>query len=440
LSSTNKVSIGLRRMVITNVLSFFRLENGPEMAKQVGAAVEVDLAVTNEGLASQSVSIESPQSSTSHFPTAFRLCAGCPVRDWDSSSIGLSMLLETATVLVLGFFFSGFALWRFARSSSSCTSSISLFAPARRRFPDLLVCNRKMNTRGTVDKAEQIKWRDALDVLIGQRGIGRGLRLARECQHQDALWLCSLVPANGTDESEEAARAVRTVMERQGEDPRALFICSRFGIDLLRQAAELGYAPAQAKLSFRVTTTATEKFTWAEKAAAQGDRHGLFCFGYCLWNGLGCKEDRARAIALFKEAAELEDTAGQLWYALGAFAESDWRRYRWLGRAIARGDDGAVFHLQEAATKELELFEEGKGSERVVWEVGAVSKRRMDVANRAMRQCVKLHDEWCKMAKAAIECWIGIGRRLEVAKDIRLVIARLLWGERVEWKLFWPWK
>ncbi len=32
-----------------------------------------------------------------------------------------------------------------------------------------------------------------------------------------------------------------------------------------------------------------------------------------------------------------------------------------------------------------------------------------------------------------MECWLLVGRRIGVVKDMRLAIARLLWEERWEW-------
>jgi hypothetical protein len=42
--------------------------------------------------------------------------------------------------------------------------------------------------------------------------------------------------------------------------------------------------------------------------------------------------------------------------------------------------------------------------------------------------------EWTAKTQRAIECWIGVGIRVGVVKDIRLVIARMLWNERNVWE------
>ncbi len=82
----------------------------------------------------------------------------------------------------------------------------------------------------------------------------------------------------------------------------------------------------------------------------------------------------------------------------------------------------------------------------MVFEIGSACQGHVGVADDklsglsvfgeelwAVQRCVELHMQWCMAAKAAIECWIGVCRRLEVMKDIRLVVAGLVWKHRAEW-------
>ncbi len=300
-----------------------------------------------------------------------------------------------------------------------------------------------------VDRTEQIKWWDALDKLekleegMLDSDLEAWLRCVRDCLHPDARWLASLFP----DEPFAVTKqAMLSVMKAQGNDPRALYLCSQLAgcVASLQRAAELGYAPAQA--SWARECRVIERLAWAEKAAAQGDRRGLFVLGRWLWNGIGCDQDRGRALALMKEAAELEDSEAQFSLGEHAYSEREWQRYRWWGRAVARENEYAMRYLQKAVLKQLKRWDEGKGTGRNVFELGSAFKGHVDVANKlvfggeisgermqAVQRCIEVHDEWCKAAKAAIECWIGVGRRLEVMKDIRLVIAGLVWKHRAEW-------
>jgi hypothetical protein len=307
-----------------------------------------------------------------------------------------------------------------------------------------------MNARAVVDKTEQIKWADALDCLCGlgrTRDVANGLQLAGECQHVDAQWLCSLFPDVGDTVTEEQ---VLNVMEGLGEDPRALFIRSCVGrVDdfMVRRAAELGYPPAQAALARWCGATA-ERFVWAHKAAAQGDRNGLYWLGYCCLHGEGCERDNSRAIAYWKEAAELGDGDSQFLFGRKPFAVSDWHRYHWWGKSAARGLHVAIIGLCEAAVLQLKVFEEGRASGRVVFELGAALKGNVNATSatvfderveveelKAVQRCIELHDEWTAAAKVAIECWIAVGMRHGVVKDVIRLIAWMLWTERAAWSV-----
>ncbi len=296
-------------------------------------------------------------------------------------------------------------------------------------------------------KCDLIRWWDALDKLTGREDVRRettkGLLLAQQSRHPDAQWLCSLFPGKTTLTKKKVLRA----MEACGQDARALFIRGQIcgDAELLRQAAELGFAPAQAEWA-GACGSREGAFRWSERAAAHGDRAGKLGLGLCLQHGVGCERDPARAAALCVEAAELGLAAASYECGASVFGPSDWQRYRWWGEAAARGSESAEFDLAEAALEQLWLLEAGKGSSRAVFELGAVLKGHTDVAKRcifreevipkkldAARRCIGLHDQWVEVARKAIRCWLLVGRRLWVAKDMRLLIARMLWEERGEW-------
>ncbi len=100
--------------------------------------------------------------------------------------------------------------------------------------------------------------------------------MARECEDEDAKWLVALFPFGARLTREEAKR----VFLVQGEDPRAMcfaaLVCwsgAEEEIELIRRAARLGCAAAQARMV--VMSEESDCFAWAEKAAAQRDREGL---------------------------------------------------------------------------------------------------------------------------------------------------------------------
>jgi hypothetical protein len=102
-------------------------------------------------------------------------------------------------------------------------------------------------------KSQLIEWWDAMDTITGQRttkDIAKGLQMARKCKHDDASWLASLFPNDALVTKAE----MTNVMLAQSDDRRAMFLAFFLGGAkdlLLRRAAEMGYAPAQAMLVYR---------------------------------------------------------------------------------------------------------------------------------------------------------------------------------------------
>jgi hypothetical protein len=127
---------------------------------------------------------------------------------------------------------------------------------------------------------EEVKWWDALDAFGAPfYSCKDALRLARLSRHPDAVWLCSLFPPGASLVREDMKRVLEAL---GGDDPRVMFLVSYLEplsvrrdseLALLRRAAELGYAPAQALLSV-CCRSEDERMAWAEAAASQGDRNG----------------------------------------------------------------------------------------------------------------------------------------------------------------------
>jgi hypothetical protein len=305
-----------------------------------------------------------------------------------------------------------------------------------------------MNTLEVVDVAEQIKWWDAQDAL-GRRALREGLQVARECRHPDAQWLAALFP-RGADA--EPLR-MREVMLTQGEDPRALFIAwllrsptKTVGthLALLTQAAKMGYAPAQAMLSAK--GRGDQIFLWAEQAAVQGDRNGLYQFGHCFLEGFGHGKDLAHATKLFREAAELEHAQAQWKYGEVGFGKLDWERYHWWARAASKGE--SVYAFCCAAIDLLPWFENGEKG-RILYIMASMASliakylvvRRDKLFSLAesreklekYQRLIQLNKVVLDRARLAIACWSVVGRRCGVAKDMRVMVAKMAWEEPWRW-------
>jgi localization factor PodJL len=83
------------------------------------------------------------------------------------------------------------------------------------------------------------------------------------------------------------------------------------GVDLLKQAADLGYAQAQLHLAGLyqegakgLAANPREARVWARRAADSGDARGMHAYGMYLFDGVGGAQDRVEALDWLRKAAE----------------------------------------------------------------------------------------------------------------------------------------
>jgi hypothetical protein len=296
-----------------------------------------------------------------------------------------------------------------------------------------------------VELAEQIKWWDVQDDLVGVYGFPDQvleLRMASECRHPDAQWLASLLPTGKA----VTRRWLKEGLERI-DDPRAQCLAWRMALSIhmgsagLRRAAEMGYAPAQAELS--TACGRDDALLWATLAATAGDRRGISRLGECYLEGLGCTKDKVRALELFQQAAALDHPLAQFRVGEMAFGKLAWERYYWWGRASARGVYVGTFCQ---AVYSLLRFFERRELGRVLHTVAVALGPYFDPLAKELyyhpvssaelvklQRLFELHAEMMNRAKRALMCWSMAGRRLRVVKDMRVVIAKMLWAEAWRW-------
>ncbi len=75
------------------------------------------------------------------------------------------------------------------------------------------------------------------------------------------------------------------------------------GIDLIRQSARFGYAPAQLAAAFYAETQ-EQAFSWCRKAAEQGDPLGQWCIGARYLSGNGTSRNVTLAEQWLRKAAD----------------------------------------------------------------------------------------------------------------------------------------
>jgi hypothetical protein len=298
------------------------------------------------------------------------------------------------------------------------------------------------------DRAEEFQqllcWYEVRDILLGRnetlQDIRKALELAALCDHPDAVWLTKVFAGREVFSREEA----KEVFLACDDDPRALCFGAVVSwpedVLRLRKAAADGYAYAQARMA-----QFESKYMWAEKAAAQGERLGFYVLGRCFELGLGCEKDLERAKDLYLVAAEFEDVFAVS--ELGELREqSDPLRFEWLGKAAIRGCPYLFF---AEFVEQLNKFNSSSAQNAcVVFVIGRMLSGHVDLEKREIfstkfdfdrriipaRQAIAFYEFELKSYRKSVNVWSLVAIRKSVVKDIRILIAKLIWDSRREAK------
>jgi hypothetical protein len=307
----------------------------------------------------------------------------------------------------------------------------------------------EMQGRPRGEEAELVKWWDALERILGHdkkhyKHAHTFVLMARDCQHPDAVWLASLFP-----QVRISLQCMAATMAAQGDDPRALLIWAPFGgaggeAAVLR-SAQMGYAVAQGQMA-HTCSNEHERFQWASKAAAQGDRVGIFELGECFRKGRGCTRDLVRAAECIAEAARLGHDKALYRHGEAGFGAERWQRFVWWSRGNARGARGTARSLDKALQKHLPQCATSAASCRIVFEVGrecsALLARLFEGTRPSYElrwetprvlEAIKLYQSWSSQAEKAVRCWLMVSRQLGLIRDMRFLIAKRVWSERWAW-------
>jgi hypothetical protein len=287
-----------------------------------------------------------------------------------------------------------------------------------------------------------LAWYKIRDTLLWQnllaQDIKEALDLASVCEHPNAVWLTKLFAGRDVTSHEEA----RQVFLGCDNDPRALcfagFLVRNF--EQMRRAADLGDAFAQAYIAGQAT--GEERFRWAEKSAARGERDGFLKLATCYLDGTGCEEDVESSKDNYSAAAELGNVFAMV--CLGRlFGKDDPQRFVWLGRAAANGDSDSF--LSEMVDQ-IRKFRSGTGHAKVVFAIGRALKGHVDNDGETIfgrgysfvcyignaNQAICFYGFQLQSYRRAVDIWTIIGLRKKMVKDIRKMIGKMIWDMREE--------
>lgn len=289
----------------------------------------------------------------------------------------------------------------------------------------------------SLDELEQLlRWNHARDVFLGLnyrvQDVQKGLELARECSHPEAVWLTKMFAQTPAPTKAEALKIIL-----QGQDALALCFSSILSggnySSSLERASTMGCALAQGWLACRADTP--NKFELAQRSAEQKEAGGIFLLGKCYSKGEGCKWNQNKAQEHILRAARMGHVAAMVDLAK-LFARSSFQRFLWLGRA-ARCNNALPF------VTELPLI--GQGGPRVWYLVGCTLRGHIDqegkrifrgfkdvygLARDYAVRAVEYYEFQASAQRAAIDACVIVGLRFGVPKDIRRKLSLLLW----EWR------
>jgi hypothetical protein len=286
-------------------------------------------------------------------------------------------------------------------------------------------------------------WYKIRDMLLGQncvdQDISKALKLASVCSHPLAVWLTKLFDGHDAASLEEARQVF---LGCENRDARSRFFGALLGgtFDDILRAAELGDAFAQARVAGR--TYGEERFRWAEKSAARGERDGFYYLGDCDRHGIGCKKDVEKAKGSFLVAAEVGHVRTMV--CLGVLLDKDDpQRFVWLGRAASNGvPDSFLNEMSDQVCN----FDNGSGHANVVFVIGRALKGHINNEERTIfgngenfvtyigpaNRALHFYNFQLRSYRKAVDSWTSIGLKYRVVKDIRKMIGTMIWDAREE--------
>jgi len=322
------------------------------------------------------------------------------------------------------------------------------------------------------DKENAIKWYHARDTLLGHFGIEQNLRLgvelAKLSTHEDAVWVVSVMGRLLREKEGMPPVLLQEQMAREliemgnNGDPRALF----FGVLLkerigdfkrakcIDRSASMGYFPAKFHDSAHGNPINSENWQQASR-----DREGIvYIASFFAGNanakvnaGIACVVDEYLARTWLKEASDLGHLDAAVRHITMMYDAKNPTRYQLLGRIAKRSKSAAskffnvgfafyqmcwecIFEIGSVCSGNISdvIDHTGEFYQQSIRLFGHTFKNDCWDYNQIQKCCV-LYDQCYERYKYAARCWILIGKRLGVVKDIRGVIGKMLWNQRISW-------
>ncbi len=263
-----------------------------------------------------------------------------------------------------------------------------------------------------------------------------------EFRSTEVQWLEESLIRNNICSASEA----RSLWMRDRNDGRAVcwaaLIAPVWDIGEIRRAAcDFGYSFAQSIMALH--TDGDECFKFATEAHENGEANGTAILAYCFDRGIGCAKDKKKAEEL---RAICEFSLGTAVLGAKLNAASDPERMRWALCAAKKGVRvGEVLsELYTNVVRKCNNFSLRKCRHDVLFAAGEIlsgsvrlyKKKIFRVSDQYSSviphvvQAVHFYESQCQAAKDAVTAWFIVATRLGVVKDIRVLIAKMVWQWR----------
>lgn len=264
------------------------------------------------------------------------------------------------------------------------------------------------------------------------------LELARTSTHPDAIWFCALA------DKHTVARLDSALLRSMSDDVRAFYFALKLDLYEARtsdatwqKAADMGYHPAEAEYALTLSHwpfySSYQAFVYATRAATGGGEPlGFFVLGRSA-------KDKQSKINFFNDGFRLGHIpcARHLYHECKRYDPLRYEAYFVISAHYHNTIDSDLLRDIHIVTQKF--FSERRSKYGVaVYTIGHHLTRRdwicgeLTTKQQAPFDAILDHYQVCNTnARAAVDAWSMVAKRVGVVKDIRLMIARMIWDERV---------
>lgn len=291
------------------------------------------------------------------------------------------------------------------------------------------------------------EWYEIRDLLFGEnwrrRDIAKAIALAKHCSHPDAVLICNVLQNTNQVWTQGLLKKVFFEYAKRSNDLRALCFAwcflenkgdQRRNFDYLKRASDAGFAFAQTQhFEFLYESTRSisnsELELLAEKAISKNERDGYLCLARLRGDKFlkaakkGAKLGSVACMVIFGVNAEFSKDVITFLGQSAMFCSN-----AYINDYIERVFDPSYNYNWNIVTKDLQLlYLAGYYAKNLsLW------PRPQTILILRVSLAVNFYTGQTAACRAAVDTWSLCALRLKLYKDIRILIAKIVWDSRSE--------